>query len=94
MAKHTRIESVYDGLLESVRRVDNFPKPKTKSSTLSVEDVITMIESKLDVLIQQECDLSYYDDDYKAGEIYGAMESLEFLKENILELKNKGEKSV
>ena len=30
MAKHTRIESVYDGLLESVRRVDNFPKPKSQ----------------------------------------------------------------
>lgn len=30
MAKHIRIESVYDGLLESVRRVDNFPKPKSQ----------------------------------------------------------------
>lgn len=30
MAKHTRIESVYDGLLESVRRVDNFPKPNSQ----------------------------------------------------------------
>ncbi|CAH1193452.1 Hypothetical protein DAL_126 [Psychrobacter phage D'Alembert] len=26
MAKHTRIDSVYDGLLESVRRIDNFSK--------------------------------------------------------------------
>lgn len=25
------IESVYDGLLESVRRVDNFPKPKSQN---------------------------------------------------------------
>ena len=30
MTKHTRIESVYDGLLESVRCVDNFPKPKVE----------------------------------------------------------------
>lgn len=30
MAKHTRIESVYDGLLESVMRVDNFPKPESQ----------------------------------------------------------------
>ena len=91
MAKHARIESVYDGLLESVRRVDNFPKPKITVNQLSVEDIIAMIDSKLVDLIQQECDLSYYDDEYKAGEIYGAMETLEFLKENILELKNKGE---
>lgn len=30
MAKHTRIENVYDGLLESVRRVDNFSKPDSQ----------------------------------------------------------------
>lgn len=34
MAKHTRIESVYDGLLESVRRVDNFSKPKIIANTV------------------------------------------------------------
>lgn len=91
MAKHTRIESVYEGLLESVRRVDNFSKPEINISKLSVEDVITIIDNKLVELIQQECDLSCYDDDYKAGEVYGAMEVLEFLKENILELNPKGE---
>ena len=30
MNKTNTIESVYDGLLESVRRVDNFPKPESQ----------------------------------------------------------------
>lgn len=30
MSNFPKIESVYDGLLESVRRVDNFPKPKSQ----------------------------------------------------------------
>lgn len=85
------IESVYDGLIESVRRVDNFSKPNIIISKLSVEDVIAMIDSKLVDLIKQESDLSCYDDDYIAGEVYGAMEALEFLKEDILEFKIKGE---
>lgn len=34
MAKNTRIESVYDGLLESVRRIDNFPKPESIANTV------------------------------------------------------------
>lgn len=87
MNKPDTIEGVYDGLLESVRRVDNFPKPKSDTNKLSVEGVITMIDSKLDELKQRECDLTCYDDDYKAGEVYGAMEALECLKENILEIK-------
>lgn len=31
---NTSIETVYDGLLESVRRVDNFPKPKSAANTV------------------------------------------------------------
>lgn len=91
MNKQNTIESVYDGLLESVRRVDNFPKPKSVVNKLSVEDIITIIDSRLVGLKQRECNLTHYDDDYKAGEVYGAMEALEFLKEDILEFKNKGE---
>ena len=73
MAKHTRIESVYDGLLESVRRVDNFPKPKIATNQLSVEDILTMIDSRLVGLKQRECNLTYYDDDYIAPYISPAM---------------------
>lgn len=81
----------YEGTIESVRRVDNFPKPKINDSTLSVETILEMIDNKLSEY-KSDYDLIGIDsDDLEVGAIGGYIQALESLKENILDLKNKGE---
>lgn len=78
------IEQAYQGLLESVRRVDNFPKPKTKSSRLSVDNILEMIDNKLSEYRQDYELLTEDSHDLEIGAIVGYIEALDSLKRNIL----------
>ena len=88
MSKQSTIEGVYDGLLESVRRVDSFPKTNIFDSNLSVEDVINMIDKKLIEYNTAYNLLTLDSDDLEVGTIGGYIEALEILKKSIL---NNGE---
>ena len=86
MSKPNTIEGVYCGLLESVRRVDNFPKPESVAKSLTVDGVIAMIDNKL---VEYKVGYDLLDagsDDLEVGAIEGSIEALESLKENILKV--------
>ena len=92
MNKPDTIEGVYCGLLESVRRVENFPKPENEDKKeLSVKGIVDMIDYNISELQVQANALTVYDDDIISGEIYGSLETLEGLRKNITDKINKGE---
>ena len=84
------IESVYDGLLESVRRVDNFPKPKIENSKESIDVVLELIDNKLSEYRQDYKSLTLDDGDLEVGYFCGYIDALEHLEKSILKVKNKG----
>lgn len=92
MNKPNTIEGVYDGLLESVRRVDNFPKEGVEvvSKPLEVKDIIDLIRDRIKDKQLEALDLSPFSDKVKICETYIPIETLEDLLEQINE-KMKGE---
>lgn len=93
MSKPNRIESVYDGLLESVRRVDNFPKPKSNGSVsnLNAKDVLKTIDDEVFQYVEKANKLTVLDDEIELAECYASAKSLEKLKDILLFKLNKGE---
>lgn len=88
MNKPNTLEVVYDGLLESVRRVDNFNKvPSQINQVMGTEEILNLLDDMLIDYNRRSENLNVDDDDLEIGLVCGVVHVLSELKEKI----NKGD---
>ena len=93
MNKPNTIESVYDGLLESVRRVDNFPKPDNKYNVknISLELLLEIMDKEVSGYVEKAKKLTVLNDEIELAECYASADAIDNLREIVLLKLNKGE---